>query len=191
MGTLLHRYWDCPGNENISHEAVDASRRLAPRALKGDHLEQSVWTRPIVPMSWYKCSLSPLGGYCCSGIPTGELHQPEGGAEVVFASDGSGGPCGNDPRLRRVGYASVKVSLGLDGSFNLHWAKFGGSLVSRLSLGLRRLDSSSRPFAPLVNRAGVWLMPSMSSTVIKRATSRQWLVSMPTCGLGFPGRMAA
>ena len=174
--TLLHRYWSCPDNRNVKDEAMQASSRLATRALNGGYFEQAVWTRGIVPTSWYKEFTPPWEDTVAWEFRNG-AHPlgPEEGAVGVFASDGSGGPCGNDPRLRRVGFASVQISLRVDGSFCLHWAKFGGVPGKQTVPRAETLGFflSSLPTGLLGGRVGVWSMPSMLSTATVRITSRQ------------------
>eukprot|EP00972_Heterocapsa_arctica_P103991 15326200-Heterocapsa_arctica.AAC.1 len=99
------------------------SSHLVDRAIQGGDPESALWCRGIVPLSWYQEPLLPWEEpkeWCFTG-PDIPRNGP-----LLFASDGSGGKYGNDPRLRRVGFASVLVHGGNGEPFGISWAAFGG-----------------------------------------------------------------
>eukprot|EP00972_Heterocapsa_arctica_P029270 4305007-Heterocapsa_arctica.AAC.1 len=99
------------------------SSHLVHRAIQGGAAESALWCRGIFPLSWYQDPLPPWEEPSEWSF-TDPDHPIEG--TKVFASDGSGGKYGNDPRLRRVGYAFVLVHGGNDQPFGISWASFGG-----------------------------------------------------------------
>ena len=87
--TLYHRLWHCP--EMLKHHPI-------PRVWESHVADNSYWCRGIPPKSIYEV---PGGGLeQVTGTGLWEPLQPIPTTNLVFGTDGSGGPASKDKRLR-------------------------------------------------------------------------------------------
>eukprot|EP00972_Heterocapsa_arctica_P096290 14206558-Heterocapsa_arctica.AAC.1 len=77
---------------------MSSSSHLVHRAIQGGGSESALWCRGIVPLSWYQDPLPPWEEPKEWSFTGPDIPRD---GPLLFASDGSGGKYGNDPRLRR------------------------------------------------------------------------------------------
>ena len=96
--TLHHRMWKCP---SMLAQVGD----FPPTWPVQDNC---YWNRGLVPITWTTNPLPTSFEWHGNGI--WEDHHMVDGANLVFATDGSGGPHSQDPRRRRVAWAVVAMT---------------------------------------------------------------------------------
>eukprot|EP00959_Pyramimonas_sp_CCMP1952_P044971 939475-Pyramimonas_sp.AAC.1 len=104
--TTLHRVWGCSSNDQIDSVHLLRSRELVQTALHDEHERSAFWNRGIPTPA---AAVAPLP-------PPMDVKQAWGlfsDGRVVrggrFGLDGSGGKWAKDHRLRRCGWAVVRL----------------------------------------------------------------------------------
>ena len=127
--TELHRVWECPAlGESLPGMKVDLMlrRQAVQHAQEGPCL----WLRGLPYASWY--TAVPEAGDSAETWAVGafleyEVIPSELAERWRWYSDGSGGPHGSDPRLRRCGWSLVAIEQHGDGTWQLAAGLFGGA----------------------------------------------------------------
>ncbi len=106
--TTFHQLWACPANEAIPGVHLE----LLPEAREHHSDAPFFWLRGLPPLHWtYTYCMRPVRTQAsftgCS--PAEPIELPVG---AVVGTDGSGGPFGSEPRLRRCGWGFSVVLPG-------------------------------------------------------------------------------
>jgi hypothetical protein len=111
--TEKHRYYQCAANDDIDDRRVSGTRSLVARALGEFESWPCFWGRGLVPSEWIAPTHEPLEATIAwSSDGQRPLH-------ATLGTDGSGGTCSSDARLRRVGAAATEVSEVEPGRFRV------------------------------------------------------------------------
>jgi hypothetical protein len=111
--TEKHRYYQCAANSSIEDRRVSSTNFLVERALRDFGSCPCFWGRGLVPLEWIAPPHEPVEATISWSSPG---PRP---TVATLCTDGSGGPCNSDARLRRVGAAAVEVCEVTPGSFRV------------------------------------------------------------------------
>ena len=122
--TMLHRVWQCPCNPTSG--VFGATEKWCKKAEEQKDEFACFWMRGLVPKTWTEANPWPEDAPGIVGCVT---WQPD-----IYFSDGSGGVHSKVPRLRRVGWGTVR--LGQDGELGeaCHGSLPGKQTVPRAEL---------------------------------------------------------
>jgi hypothetical protein len=112
--SVLHMIWECPANSSIEEPAVAKTQHLCQWARDGAENKAGFWLRGLMP--WQDTLGLLQEHHAEENLCTWGRLQAEKVLTVhdaLCGTDGSGGPHGRDPRLRRVGWGLVVCSADL------------------------------------------------------------------------------
>ena len=117
----FHRVWECKANEEGLKDHIDPKilcNNLKQKAIQGKDDNMALWTRGIVP----KAMTDTIPPRDIQGIIQISDDPPTAGR---FYLDGSGGVNTADKRLRRCGWAAIKMKEGGGNTPEVHQGVYG------------------------------------------------------------------
>lgn len=117
--TDLHAIWFCPATCSLADQRVHNSLGLVHAAAAGAANYPCFWLRGLVPAGMLQPPDMPGLQSWCIGSP------PADQGELGIYLDGSGGPHGSEPLLRRCGWGYVLIIVNNEGQPQVAYARFG------------------------------------------------------------------
>ena len=116
----FHCFWECPGNDNISSDAIAQTQYLRETAKTKVDAEPCLWLRGLLPSHYTEIQPEYLPRNDLVVIPTNSDNIIwENFKHGTFYGDASGGIFSSMPRIRRIGCGLIQI----DGTGELVWGQ--------------------------------------------------------------------
>ncbi|CAE8642448.1 unnamed protein product, partial [Polarella glacialis] len=184
--TFEHEVWECNFTKSLPDIRITSTNNLCSDAVKGVDELPCFWLRGLVPWSWTfgRASEHITDSTVFGHGPwvTGKWDLPPG---ACAGTDGSGGPRGNDPRMRRVGWGVVVSTF--DCFTPIAWASGPADVVqtvprAELTALLSHVDLWTKLWEDIAARPGQIVLSRTNARTgteeIQRGVLEPWAYTM-------------